>query len=466
MISLRPYQDRLLDQVRGAYAQNVRAVLLVSPTGSGKTVMFAEMARRVLARQERVTIAVHRDELVDQVSETLTDFGVPHGILAGGSKQFDWPVTVASVFTLARHLGRAPAPRLAIIDEAHHVTLKSTWGKVVKAWERSLVLGVTATPQRLSGEGLGAVFQTMIQGPTVGTLITAGFLCDYRLFAPGAPDTAALHLRGGDYQAAESAGLMNKPSITGNAVQHYRQIADGLPAVAFCVSVQHAEDVAAEFRAAGYRSVSIDGGTDRLLRRQTVADFRRGAINVLVSCDLISEGFDMPGIHCGIFLRPTASLGLYLQQIGRCLRTFEGKDRAILLDHAGNSRRHGLPDDPREWTLAGREAGLAAKNPVLATRTCGKCYAVVRAFTQVCPECGYHFPVTPRVVATVEGQLAEVDRDKVRHLRVAETFRAASLQELVELGKKRRYAEPERWARHVYYARQQKKQKRIELLNQ
>lgn len=465
MITLRPYQSRGLDAIRDEFRAGRRSALYVLPTGGGKTVCFSELARRVLANGKRVVTLVHRDELVEQVSETLTSFGVQHGVLAAGRREYGQAATVASVFTLARALDRLPAPDLLIIDEAHHVTVKSTWGKVVAAWPNTLLLGVTATPQRLSGEGLGAVFETMVQGPTVGTLISDGYLADYRLFAPSRPDTAHLHKRGGDYQQGETAALMNKSTITGNAVAHYRKHADGRPAVAFCVSIRHAEDVAAEFRAAGYRAVSIDGGTDLQLRRMTVRDFREGRINVLVSCDLISEGFDCPGIHCGILLRPTASLGLYLQQVGRCLRTSPGKDRAILLDHAGNSQRHGLPDDERQWSLGGRGESKAASEPTLSVRTCPQCFAVARAFASHCKECGCVFPVQARVVAQVEGELQAVDVAEVRRKREEETRAARTFNELVELARQRRYRDPNAWANIMMRARQRGNQKKITLLN-
>jgi hypothetical protein len=145
---------------------------------------------------------------------------------------------------------------------------------------------------------------------------------------------------------------------------------------------------------------------------------------------------------------------------------FEGKDRAILLDHAGNSNRHGLPDDPREWSLLGREANVSAKNPVMALRTCEHCFAVARAFATVCPECGRPFKVTPRVVEQVDGELSEVDRDALRLKRVAETYKASGLEQLIELGIRRGYKAPERWALHVHAARKAKKQKRVDLNDQ
>ena len=359
-IVLRPYQSDWIGGLRGAFRAGHHSPLGVLSTGGGKTVCFSYLTSRLTQNRQRVVILAHREELLDQISRTLTAFDVRHGVIGAGSL-YDRRLTahVASVFTLARRLDRVAVPDYVICDEAHHATGASTWGKVIAYWRdrnpRLRVIGVTATPERLSGEGLGETFDTMVLGPTTRELIDLGALADYKLFAPRqAVDLSGVHMRGGDYAKGELAAAMDKPAIVGSAVGEYRAKMDGLPAVAFCVSVEHAEHVAEQFRSNGYRAVSIDGKMDRVRRREIVRDFGRGAINVLASCDLISEGFDVPGIVGAILLRPTWSLALYLQQVGRALRTAPGKDRAIILDHVGNHLRHGLPDDPRDWSLLGR----------------------------------------------------------------------------------------------------------------
>lgn len=455
MITLRPYQDDLVARIRAAFQSGHRRVLAVAPTGSGKTVIFSHLAARVHAKGKRITVLVHRDELVDQVSETLTQFDVPHAILAAGRPRHHQSVVVASVFTLARRLGQYPDPDLLIIDEAHHALQASTWGRVMQHYGRALVLGVTATPQRLSGEGLCQSFDTMEVGPTVRELIDLGALCDYRAFAPATIDVEGLRRRGGDFNRGELAQRADKASITGDAVSHYRRLADGLPAVAFCVSVEHAQHVAAQFRAAGYRAASIDGGMERDVRRGVVADFRDGRLNVLTSADLISEGFDMPNIHVGILLRPTASLALCLQQIGRTLRPAPGKERAILLDHAGNLYKHGLPDDVHEWTLAGGvSAKRGADDKTPSVKVCPKCFAAVRAFLSSCSECGVAFVVKGRTVDEREGELVELDPELVRRNRKQEQGRAGTLDELIALGVQRQYKNPVKWATMIFTHRQ------------
>lgn len=454
MIELRDYQQELIARIRAAFHAH-RRVLLVSPTGSGKTVMFSYLGGRVSIRGKRVAIIVHRDELVDQVCRTLHLFGVPFGIIAGGYMADPRPaVQVASVFTLVRRMERLAGFDLLIVDEAHHAIGRSTWGAVIEHYRDAYVLGVTATPERLSGEGLGETFETMVLGPTTRELIERGALSPYRLFAPSTIRTDDLHTKLGDFVKGELAARADDPKITGDAVAHYRRHLQGAPAVAFCVSVEHAQHVAERFKAAGYTATSIDGKMDKALRRQIVRDFAAGRINVLTSCDLISEGFDCPGMHGAILLRPTQSLALYLQQVGRALRPCERKDDAVVLDHAGNALRHGLPDDERTWTLEGRRSKKKSADvydpPV---KICRKCFLTVTAPAAKCPHCGHPFPVEGRQVEEVDGELVEVDPKVLRAQRKREERNAQTYEELVALGYARGYRYPEKWATYVFEGR-------------
>lgn len=459
MIELFPDQQGIINAIRAAFRGGYRSPLLVSPTGSGKTVMFSFMAARVSEKGKRVYILVHRDELVDQVSGTLCAFNVNHSFIAAG-RIYDrrLPVQVASVFTLARRLDRIPPPDLLIEDEAHHAIAGSTWGEVMQVYLNALRLGVTATPERLDGTGLKDSFDTMILGQTTRQLIESGRLSDYRLFAPPGIDVSGVHSRMGDYVRSELAAAVDKATITGDVIGHYKKYADGMPSVAFCVSIKHAEHVAEQFRAAGYRSVSIDGKMDREMRRQIIRDFQRGGINVLTSCDLISEGFDCPGMVGAILLRPTQSLALHLQQCGRSLRKFPGKQYAVILDHAGNSAKHGLPDDERQWGLEGRDKKARKNdNDLPGVRVCKKCFAAVPPWAPTCRFCGTLFEAKPRVVAQVDGELEEVDvhQARLQKLHDQQEMRSArTLDDLVALGRSRGYKRPEAWAAHVWTARQ------------
>lgn len=428
-IELFDYQDAAIAALRRSIFKALyNAPLLVSPTGSGKTVMFSYLTARLIANGKRVMLLAHRDELLEQISNTLAAFDVPHGVIAGGSDYMDprHLAHVAGVFTVVRRLARLPVPDYVIVDEAHHCIADSTWGKVIAYWRqvnpKLVVIGVTATPERLDGTGLGSMFNDMVLGPTTAELIARGRLAPYKLFAPPPReqvDLTGLHTRGGDFRRDEAAGAMDKPTITGNAVAHYRKHLNGAPAVAFCTSIEHAAHVAEAFNAQGFRATSIDGKLDKAERKRRVQDFGRGQLNVLVSCDLISEGFDVPGIVGAMLLRPTQSLSLYLQQVGRALRVAPGKSHAVILDHVGNTfgpAGHGLPDDEREWSLAGcKRKGKSERDPDdLPVKQCKHCYAIQRALAQKCSECGQAFVVKARKIEEVEGELEEVDMEAAR----------------------------------------------------
>ncbi len=325
MIQLRPYQSAGIAAIREAFGPlRKRAPLYVLSTGGGKTVLFTHIAHGAAAKGNRVYILSHRQELIDQISAALDLTGTPHGFIAAGYPTLDAPVQIASVQTLVRRLDRTPQPDLIVIDEAHHARAE-TFERVIREWPKAKLLGVTATPIRLSGEGLGTIFDHLIVGPSMRELIDGGYLAPYRMFRPPTADASDLPRRGGEFVTAAAEALMNKPAITGSALAHYRQHADGRPALVFCVSIQHAKSVADQFREAGYSAFSIDGTMERTVRRGVVEDFRAGRIRVITSVALLEEGFDVPGAHVGIFLRPTQSLGLYLQQIGRILRPAPGK---------------------------------------------------------------------------------------------------------------------------------------------
>lgn len=462
MISLYPYQQQMVEAIRAAYRQKFRAPLLVSPTGSGKTVLFSFMSKAHAEKNGRVLILVHRQELIEQVSETLNRFAVGHSLFQARLRYAPHRVQVGSVFTVHRRLAKMEwKPTLIIVDEAHHAAASTTWGKVLAEFPDAHKLGVTATPIRLSGEGLDDSFDTLIQGPTTQQLIDDGYLSRFRVFCPSTPDLSAVHKRVGDYVTKDLEVAVDRASLTGDAVDHYMRLAKDRQAVAFCVSVQHAKHVADQFMSAGIPAQSIDGRMPDDWRRGAVRDFREGRLKILTSCDLISEGFDVPAIQCGISLRPTMSLGLWLQQFGRCLRVSPGKSDTVFLDHAGNALRHGLPTDDRQWSLAGtREKRNAERIP--SVRICKKCFAANKSTASTCAQCGKAFDAKPREVSKKEGELEELTPEMMaaRAERVKQG-RTQSLEALIELGKMRGYKSPEKWAQHVYHARNLKRQRRV-----
>jgi DNA repair protein RadD len=463
MIPLRPYQQDAIERVRDAYRAGHRAPLLVAPTGAGKTVMFGFVAGQTASRGKRVLVLCHRRELIRQASRKLTETGVPHGIIAPGHTPTRDPVQVASVQTLGRRLHHdRDAPDLIVIDEAHHA-VAGQWAAITAAYPNARLLGVTATPERLDGRGLGVeaggCFDALVMGPTVGDLVAGGFLTSTRIFAPSeAPDLSGVRTRGGDFEAGALADAMARPQIVGDAVTHYTKHAAGQPAILFSPSVAHAETMAEAFRAAGYRAVAASGDTDARVRDEAIAGLGTGAVQVLCSCDLISEGLDVPAVGAVILLRPTKSLGLYLQQVGRGLRPAPGKSHLTVLDHAGNTLRHGPPEMPREWSLAGRPKRAKKDDDTPPARQCPDCFAV-HSPAPACPECGHVYEVKVREIEHVAGELQDVTDTMAarwgKHIPLSKVLREAKDEDLAAIARARGYKPG--WAFHM---RQQRAQRR------
>jgi DNA repair protein RadD len=370
-MQLRPKQVGFVGDIRGAF-RCFRRVLGVAPTGFGKTAVFSFITSEVARRGKLIIILAHRVEIVEQISIALDRFGVRHGRIQPGHVMTEDRVQVGMVQTVARRLDRIPEPDLLVIDEAHHA-VAGTWKTICEAWTKCLLLGVTATPRRLDGRGLGDAFDTMVIGPSVADLIAEGFLAAYDYLAPPAKvDLSGVGTRMGDYKIDELAGAMDRSVITGDAVSHYRSHLAGRPAIAFCVSIAHAEHVAEQFRQAGFQAASVDGKLDAAIRRDRLAAIGDGRLNVLTSCDLISEGTDIPVVAGAILLRPTKSLSMAVQQVGRVLRVKPDGSRAVILDHVGNVNLHGLPDTPRDWKLDASKKKLES----MPTATCKACYQV------------------------------------------------------------------------------------------
>jgi DNA repair protein RadD len=457
VFDLRPYQQAAVDGVRDSFRAGRRRPLLVAPTGSGKTVIFSYITASAAAKGNRTLVLVHRAELLEQCHRALDSMDVPHGLIASGLTPDRSHLTqIASVQTLVRRFDRVLAPDLIVIDEAHHATA-GAWASVLAQYPNARVLGVTATPQRLDGKGLGQVFDDLIRGPEVTKLIDEGYLCKPVYYAPKTVDLTGVHMVAGDYNRAEVAERMDRPTITGDAVIHYRKYAEGQPCIIFCTGIKHAEHVAQAFNASGYRFKIIDGTLAKEERARRVLDLSSGALQGLVSVDIVSEGFDLPCVSTAILLRPTASLSLHLQQIGRVLRPSPGKQRAVILDHVGNCRRHGLAEEVRDWSLDGiRKRGKRGpQDDVADTRQCPECFAVHTPSPQ-CPQCLHIYEIKDRIPDVVDGELEELKAREAIRGRKREQGTAQTLEDLIRVGKARGMKNPYGWAHNVFKARQKK----------
>ena len=440
--TLRAYQSRDVERLRSAYRAGRRAPLYVLPTGGGKTAVFSHIAMGARERGRRATILVHRQELLTQASSSLARLGVDHGIISPRYTQSRQAVQIASVQTLVRRLGQQDPPDLLIVDEAHHATAGS-YREIIRAYPKAHVLGVTATPIRSDGDGLGkefgGIFDDLILGPTISELIAAGHLVRPVVHAPpvGA-DLDGMSLSMGDYSKRDQAFRMNRPTITGCAIDHYMRLCPGVPAIVFCSGVEHAENVAEQFRSRGIRAVSVDGGMNDLDRRRAIEGLGNGTVDMLTSADLIGEGVDVPACGAVVQLRRTMSKALWLQQIGRCLRPSEGKECAYVLDHVGNVDLHGYPTWDQQWTLEGEERGEGngggGAGGGVKLSQCGNesCMHLFERGPEACPECGGLLPVKARGARQVEGELEPVDQEKLRAAREVARARARARKQRME----------------------------------
>lgn len=441
-MQLRDYQQELNNNINEAWAAGYKNVLAVMPTGAGKTVCFTKVLKDN-TRGSSMAIA-HRQELVAQMSLTLAKRGVKHNIIAPRNVVsgicrihtdelgdcFFSPnarVHVAGVNTLVRRKNSIQditnQVGLWIIDEAAHVLKDNTWGKAVELFPNAFGLGVTATPTRLDGKGLGrhsdGVFDVMVEGPTMRTLIDRGFLTDYRIFAP----TSNIDLdrvkitASGEFSHKDLTEEVHRSEIVGDIVSHYRRIAMGKLGVTFVTDVDTAHNVAGQYCADGIPAVALSAKTPDRERITAIRKFRNREILQLVNVDLFSEGFDLPAIEVVSMGRPTQSYSWFVQAFGRGLRTMDGKTHALIIDHVGNTLRHGLPDAPRTWSLDRRERKKKADDSE-KVKICPKCTGVYEAYRASCPFC-YYKPVPERRDAPefVEGDLTELDENILARLR-------------------------------------------------
>lgn len=453
--TLRWYQIEAIDALRASFATRHRAPLLQLPTGGGKTIIFSHVTAGAAAKQRRVLVVAHRRELLRQASAKLADAGVPHGIIAAGfPPAAHEPVQVASIQTLARRLDTLPTFDLVVIDEAHH-SIAGQYASLIAAQPKAKLLGVTATPARLDGRGLGigagGPFDDLLIGPPIKQLVSEGFLCPARCFVPAeAPDLRGVRSRGGDYDTADLAGRMTG-AITGDAVEQYRRRADHQPAIAFCVSIAHAEAVAATFRDAGYRAVAASGDTPIAERDAAIAGLATGAVEILCACDLVSEGLDVPTLNAVILLRPTKSLPLFMQQVGRGMRPALGKSGLTVLDHAGNIATHGMPDADREWSLDAGVVKQRRRGAAASVWRCPQCGCLNSIAIHACEGCGE--VRAGRTVEMVPGELVEAGPTWAERMERAErlSYREVmnsrlSMEELRAFARARGYRRG--WAAH------------------
>lgn len=524
--TLRDYQEDAVVSVRTAFLNGKKYVLVVLATGAGKTVIFSYIARNAAELGNNVLILAHRDQLIKQASAKLREYDVQHGIImAGFTPNPRARVQVGSIQTIVRRLkaldakrnlaadkARAAAlalgktdaeadaaafaakhandPKLIVIDEAH-LSAAETYRKILEFYPYARVLGVTGSPCRLDNKALGreqgGIYDEMIKGISIGQLIQRGFLMKPVVYAPTEQlDLSGVKKTAGDYNTQQLAAVVDKPTITGDAVKMYQRICPGVPAVAWCVTVEHAQHVADEFNAAGIKALMLCGEHDSAYRDKALKALETGEVQVITFVGILIEGVDCPAIGAIILLRPTMSLSSYLQVIGRGLRPFTYRNGLVktvcyVLDHCGLTFKHGLADEEREWDLneGEKKKKRGKREPVerVDVQQCKVCFGVFQAAAAMeagqagqlnlgqpgrpcCPHCHAPIEVKQRKLEVIEGELQEITPEMVaaiKRKRLAEVKKARNRDDLQRIADERGYAPG--WVERQWEAKQKARER-------
>jgi superfamily II DNA or RNA helicase len=326
---------------------------------------------------------------------------------------------VASIATLYARAVRGskielPPADLIVLDEAHHARAR-TYRRILESYPNAVVIGLTATPCRGDGRGLGNIFDKIIEGPPIAELIAGGHLVPSKVFAPTRPDLAGVRVERGDYVESQLAKRMNTDTLVGDIIEHWFRLADRRRTVVFATGVEHSVHIRNEFRQAAVLAEHLDGSTPAKERDAILAKLAAGQIDVVVNAMILTEGWDSPEVACLVLARPTRSLLLYRQMVGRVLRPAPGKTDALILDHAGAVFEHGFVEEPITWTL---HSDRRAENTAQTARTeghaprlttCPECKAT-RFQGRPCEACGWRPQRRPAAFDVAEGELAHVDR--------------------------------------------------------
>ena len=421
MTSLRPYQSAIVAKCDDVVANGKRRPIVVAPTGAGKTVIAAAMIKTAIAQSRRVLVLGHTREIIKQSSLKLSGYGIEHGIIQAGLViDLGQSVQVGSIQTLwsrAMRTDRMPLPAadLLIIDEAHHCPA-NTYRRIIESYPNAVLIGLTATPCRGDGRGLGGIFDVIVECPQVPALIQQGFLVRTRVYAPVDPDLADVDTRVGDYVGSQLAERMNRDDLVGDIVSHWHKYGERRKTVCFAVDVQHSIHIREEFIKSDVKAEHVDGSTPKADRDAVLARLASGETELVTNCMVLTEGWDLPDVSCAILARPTRKMGLYRQMVGRVLRPAPGKVNAIVLDHSGAVFRHGFVEDRVEWTL---DPDKRAESPVHAARLagrhgprlleCSQCTSM-RVAGEACQHCGFLPQRPPRAIVFRDGDLVRVDR--------------------------------------------------------
>ena len=409
---LRPYQQKAVNQWLLHVKKSSEGTLIKAPTGSGKSLILAECIREYLKNNSsRVIVLSHVKEIIEQNAKALSVLVPEHSVgIFAGKRKTAGKITVASIQTFINHYKKWDFISLIVIDEAHRVPVEDegSYRKVLKHFKDVPVLGLTATPYRLKGGSLldGDIFKSICFSISEADLVKQGYLS--ALISKSSViqgDLSGVRKVAGEYNLGQISERMNRAEITEQAlgeVFHYAKASDRKSALFFCTGVDHVKEITKVLKEKGVKAEAILGDTLPMLRDKYIQAFKRGEITALVSCEVLTTGFDAPGVDVIVLLRPTLSTSLYCQMVGRGMRIAKGKKDCLVLDYAGNLLRHG-PIDQIDIKPKG-ERKKTEGAPVF--KACPKCRDVTATGTKECASCGFLFPFTP---GELYGSAADID---------------------------------------------------------
>ena len=440
-MKLYQHQLALLKELSESYKHGHKSVVIQAPTGLGKSVIAGYLADKLHQAGKKVLFLVHLKELIEQLGNTCQRFLIPYGYISASlPANPSATIQIGSTQTIiARKDNISFIPDWIIWDEFHHAPSKTGLALIetYKELNPSLkITGLTATPQRLDGKGLKTVADHLIKGPTTKWLIDNEYLSDFDVYVPPQKiDFSKVKVTAGDYNKKALEDTMDGSEVYGDVVDHYLRYVSGKQAICFCVSIKHSIELQNLFRARGVNAVHIDGQISKADRQRAVSRFEKGEVQVLTNCNLISEGFDVPNCNAIFLVRPTKSLAMYLQQVGRGLRKAEDGSKCSIFDHVGNVEEHGLPDEIREWTLEGqkKKKGSTKEQKVKNTVTCDNCGFTWKRSLQItqCPKCRFT-KAGGRSIVLVTTQLIKLEKKALEASKIEEA------PELLEKAKKER----------------------------